>query len=134
MPDSSLTDDIDSQATSDFKSGRTNHLADLTCSIGAVIASFAATILVGTNVPTWITASVAALPGACITLQRAVDFRGRAAWYFVKASRLKGISLCLRHENLPAGLGSKQFRETQAEMELQWSQFVKSGQAPTGKQ
>ena len=133
MPDPSLLENIDSQATSDFESGRTNHLADLTCSIGAVVTSFIATILAGAGVPSWIAASAAALPGTFITLQRTIDFRGRAAWYFLKASKLRGISLSLQHEGLAADSASKQFRDTETEMEQQWSKFVRSSHALLAK-
>lgn len=133
MADSTLIEDIDSQATSDFESGRANHLADLWCTIGGVVTSVAAAILAGTPAYTWITASFAALPAACLILQQAVDFRGRADWYFLKASKLRGISLALRHEGLAVELGSKQFRETEIEMEQKWSSFVKRGHAPATK-
>lgn len=134
MSQSTLTNDIDAQANSDFDSGRTNHITDLTCSICAVLASFVASILAaGGWLPAWVTATFAALPGLFATLQRVVDFRGRAAWYFLKASKLRGISLALRYEDLKVESGSKQYRETEVEMEEQWSRFVKSGQPPATK-
>lgn len=125
-----LSEKIDSQAECDFDSGRKNHLADLWCTIGSVIASCVATILAGSGAPTWLIALFAAVPGVCTTLQRLVDFRGRAAWYFLKAARLRGISLAVRHEGLAIDAASRQFRETEIELERQWPQFVNGGHPP----
>jgi hypothetical protein len=88
-----LIDEIDADAEAAFTGGRTNHLSDLVCSIGAIVASFIAAVLAAVGgVEGWLTAIVAALPGVWASLQRVIDFRGRAAWYFIKASELRDSS------------------------------------------
>lgn len=56
--------ELDSEAESLFRGGKINHLSDLGCSIGAVVASFLAAILVALgDAPAWVVAGIAALPG-----------------------------------------------------------------------
>jgi fatty acid desaturase len=112
--------EIESQASTDFSMGRRNHLADLSCSMAAIFASLVAAILAAaaatTCVPVWVTAAVAGIPALCTSLQKVIDFRGRAAWYFKKAAKLKRTALALRYENLP----EKKHRRSFARLRQQW--------------
>lgn len=130
MSEEALAQDIDSQAHADFLSGRTNHLSDLVCAYGAIVSSFAAAILAAAhNSPALAVAGVAALPGLFAALQRVIDFRGRAEWYFVKAAELRGIALSLRHEGLKEAEASRKFREMEVSMEKQWTQIGRGQRA-----
>src|SRR5712671_5617170 len=96
-----LLDEIEAQADVDFSSGRTNHLSDLTCSISAIaFSSIAAIVAAWQQAPVLVLAVIAALPGFFTALQRVIDFRGRAAWYFSKVAELRAIALGLRYEDL----------------------------------
>ena len=131
MSDKKLASELEAQAMVDFNQGRKNHLSDLTFAIGAIATSFVATVLVATHTkPEWVAASVAALPGLCASLQRIIDFRGRSAWYFLRAARLEGIARALKHEGMQESDASRKFTEIEIEMENKWSEFVKSGGAP----
>lgn len=130
-----LMDEIDSDADVAFSGGRTNHLSELVCSIGAIVASFIAAVLAAVGgVPGWLTAMVAALPGVLASLQRVIDFRGRAAWYFIKASRLRDLSRNVKYEIVPVQDGARLFGEIDKTMEERWSEFVKTGSPPPSKQ
>lgn len=125
-----LTADIDAEVSGLFRGGKTNHLSDLGCSIGAIVASFIATILAALGsdvVPVWITAAVAALPGFFASLQRVVDFRGRAAWYFSKAAGLRNLALNAKYGNLSMQEAARQWGETEKQLEERWPESVKIG-------
>lgn len=117
--------EIESQESSDFSMGRRNHLTDLFCSLAGIVASFIAAVLAATSgACPWLIATVAAIPALCASLQQVFDFRGRAAWYFQKAAKLRGTILALKYEHLPEAEASQQFRETEIAMETQWSELV----------
>ena len=130
-----LLDEIEAQADIDFSSGRNNHLTDLICSFGAIILSFAAAIAVVAatehQIPGLVLAILAGLPGLFTALQRVIDFRGRAAWYFSKAAELRGIALGLRYENLSPAEAAKKFRTLEVSMERTWSKVMKGGDPDT---
>ena len=125
-----LTADIDAEVASLFSGGKTNHLSDLGCSIGAILASSIAAILAALGsdaVSMWITAVVAALPGFFASLQRVVDFRGRAAWYFSKAAGLRDLTLNAKYGNLSMQEAAKQWGETEKKLEERWPEMVRVG-------
>lgn len=127
---SKFIEDIDAEVVSLFGGGRINHLSDLGCSFGAIFASFLAAILAALgseSVAVWITAVVAALPGLFASLQRVVDFRGRAAWYFVKAAELRNLSLNSKYGNISMQEAAKQWGETEKKLEERWPEMVKVG-------
>lgn len=75
-----------------YRYGRRNNLADIGCTVAIVVTSMVATILGAADaVPAVAVAAVAALPAAAASLQRSVDFRGRAAWYFRAGARLRKL-------------------------------------------
>ncbi len=127
-----LVEELNAEAAVAFDGGRTNHLGDLACSIVSIVTSAAATVLAGSDAPGWITAIVAALSGLGASLQRVIDFRGRATWYFIKAAQLRNISLNLKYAAMPIADAAKQFGEIDKTMEERWSAMVKGGtpQAP----
>ena len=77
-PRDELLHDLQVDWESCFASGKMNNITDVALSIVAILASLVATVLAGTETVKWIVASVAAVPAACATLQRVVDFRGRS--------------------------------------------------------
>jgi len=65
-----LIQEIESQSEADFNGGRTNHLSELVCSYGAIVASFLAAILAGvSSLPGVVVATAAALPGLFTALK-----------------------------------------------------------------
>jgi hypothetical protein len=115
---------LDDEAGQEFDSGRVNNISDLTLSIAAILASFIAAVLAATGVTSWVTAIVAGLPGMCTSLQRIVDFRGRAAWYFVCAARRRAFSRSLAYEGMPVKDVSQRLSEFEIDMEARWSRML----------
>lgn len=129
-----LVEEIDADAEVAFGGGRKNNLSDLVCSIGAIVGSSIATVLVSLgSEPKWITVVVAAVPGLCASLPRVVDFRGRAAWYFIKASQLRDLSRSVKYQTMQVQDAAKRFGEIDKAMEERWSEFVKAGSPPPSK-
>ena len=139
MPDARTTDELvrelDGDGDSYFDSGRQNNITDIVLSIAAIVASLVATILAATaQVPTWITASAAAIPAACASLQRVVDFRGRSSWYFQHASRARALAISLRYAKSPDVEEFARMRgDLEVEMEKEWSQIGRSGAVPASR-
>ena len=127
-----LVEAIDDEADESFAEGRKNNLADLTCSIAAIAASFLAAVLAAVNgAPGWLTAIIAALPGFCASLQRVVDYRGRSAWYFIKYAKLRDLALALKWDSsMQPADGARRFGAILKEMEDRWSELVKTGKPP----
>jgi|RhiMetdeSRZDD1v2_1073273.scaffolds.fasta_scaffold16941_9 hypothetical protein len=96
-----LLRDLQEDVESNFAAGKLNNMADVWLSIVAILASLAATILVSTGTAKWVVASVAAVPAACASLQRVVDFRGRSNWYFKYTSRVRALANSLKFANEP---------------------------------
>ena len=131
MPDEQeFSTRLENEADEEFSSGRTNNVSDIVCSVGAILASFAATVLAATGRTAWITAAVAAIPGALASLQRVVDFRGRASWYFVCAAQRRAFVRALEYEGASPKEVSLRVSEFEIEMEQQWARMIKS--SPTG--
>lgn len=129
-----LLDDIRGEANVCFDGGRTNNLSDLGCAIGAIAASAIAAVLAAINgVPGWLTAIIAGLPAVLASLQRVVDFRGRSAWYFIKYSKLRDLSLRMQFdETIKSADAAARYGAILTEMEERWADLVKSGgPAPT---
>jgi len=126
-----LIREINSEEGALYKAGRTNHQTDLLCWYGAIIASFLATILAAVgNTPSWLIAAIAALPGLCASLQRVIDFRGRAAWYFQKAAQMKALLLNVKYQNMSVQDGAKKLGDIETTFENLWPQLVKTGAPP----
>jgi hypothetical protein len=127
MKTDTLIEQIEGQAKKDAGRGKLNHIYDLTCIIGGIVASFVAAVLValGDKAEPWKVAAMAGVPGLCAALRQVIDFRARSEWFFIKAAELRGIALGLKHEGLPEAEGARKFRELEIEMEQQWPQVDK---------
>jgi hypothetical protein len=125
-----LLDEFYTDEESCFNSGRLNNITDIGLSIVAVLGSLAATILVSTHIETTVVASVAAVPAACTTLQRIVDFRGRSLWYFHHSANIKALAVSLKYAATP---DLEHFASLRAELEIEgdkrWSQIGPGGGA-----
>lgn len=106
-----------------FDSGRTNNITDIALSFIAVLGSLAATVMVSTGLNHALVASVAAVPAACTTLQRVIDFRGRSLWYFQHAASLTALAVSLKYAATP---DLERFARQRADLEIEadkrWSQ------------
>jgi hypothetical protein len=80
MPETTLIKDIEAQAKKDAGRGKLNHIYDLACIIGGIVASFVAAVLValGDTAEPWKVAAVAGVPGLCAALRQVIDFRARS--------------------------------------------------------
>lgn len=115
-----------------FDGGRLNNMSDLTLTIVSVFASLAATVLVSAPVPRWSTAAVAAVPAACLALQKTLDPRGRSNWYFQYAALVRGLATELKYATAPV-VEEYALRRAKLEtqMEEEWRRIARSSAAPS---
>jgi hypothetical protein len=132
---SELVQELEDDGEVFFNGGRLNNITDATLSIVSVFGSLAATVLVSTQVPRWLPAAVAAVPAACATLQKTLDFRGRSNWYFQYAAHARSLATDLKYADAP---NVQEFAHKRAELEVrmeeEWSRIGRSGVTPTGSQ
>ncbi|HXM43541.1 MAG TPA: hypothetical protein VN924_20055 [Bryobacteraceae bacterium] len=126
-----LLEEFDADEAICFDSGRLNNITDITLSIASVLGSLVATVLVAAGAYKALSASAAAVPAACTTLQRIVDFRGRSLWYFNLAANIKALSVSLRYAKEP---DLEKFAKERAQLEIdadnRWKQIGGSAEAP----
>jgi hypothetical protein len=136
MEPDNLVKDLVLEEADLYQAGRKNHLTDLVCSYGAIIASFLATILVALgNVPPFVTAVIAAVPALCTSFQKITDFRGRATWYFLKAVHMQDLLLNVKYGNISTQEGAKRWGEMEKAFEERWPKLVRGGApSPEGEQ
>ncbi len=128
MEPDDLVKDLVAEEAALYKAGRKNHLTDLICSYGAVIASFLATILVAIgNIPPFVTAVIAALPALCTSFQKITDFRGRSTWYYLKAVHMQDLLLNVKYGNLSTQEGAKRWGDIERTFEERWPKLVRGG-------
>ncbi len=127
-----LLRELDGDGDSYFLSGRQNNVTDLLLSMAAILASLVATVLAATGqAPPWISATAAAVPAACASLQRVVDFRGRSSWYFQHAARVRALAISMRYAKSPdIEEFARKRGDLEVEMEKEWSQIGRSGAVP----
>jgi hypothetical protein len=109
-----------------FKGGRVNHLTELWISIITIFATSATAFCAASGLA-WPSAILAAIATIFTSLQKVVDFRGRASWYFDKSARLKQIALLLNYGNISVQEASSRLGKLEVEMEGHWSKYVKTG-------
>jgi hypothetical protein len=114
-----LLDEFAADETSCFGSGATNNVTDIVLTLMSVVSSLAATILASATPHHFLAASFAAVPAACTSLQRIIDFRGRSHWYFKHAADLKALALSLRYAKTP---DLEEFAQRRAELEVEGEQ------------
>ena len=104
----------------------------------AVLTSATAGLLAAKGfeeVPPFVTAVIAALPALLTSMQRVIDYRGRAAWYFRKSAALHRLAI-----NLEYGIGdlkqtAEDYGQVETGMEAEWPKagvFRQSGNADGG--
>jgi hypothetical protein len=120
-----LLEEIETDARWSLKGGQRFYLADLSCSVGSICASFLAAILaVISNQPVWLTASIAAMPGLFTALQRVVDLRGRGQWYLSRATHLRMLGLMFKHGKLTDEEAVIRFADIEIEMDRRWTELI----------
>jgi hypothetical protein len=127
-----LMGELEADADSAFQAGKVNNRTDMALSIAAVMGSLAAAVLAAApSVLHVVLGAVAAIPAACATLQKTVQFRERSYWYFQYASRARALAMTLEFAETPdlSDL-SKQRAEIELDMEKHWGQFGGHGATP----
>jgi hypothetical protein len=112
--------------------GRRGDIIDVACSVIAVAGGFLAAVLAAANRAPWLIASSAAIPALATSLQQRVDFRGRAAWYFLKSAGYQALFLKFKYGGKSAQDAANELAELEVSMEQQWSKFVRTAR-PTSK-
>jgi hypothetical protein len=127
-----LMAEITIEARASLSAGTRYYLTDLGCSIGTVVASFVAAVLVviGSNNPqrTVITAAVAGLPAMFTALQRVIDLGGRGQWYLSRATKLNTLARSLKYEGLSVEEAAKRFGRIEADMDRRWIQLLSTSE------
>jgi hypothetical protein len=124
-----LIKSIEKDAHECFAAGRRNNVTDLTLAIVGILASVVAAVLASTEgLDKWIVAAVAAVPAACTSLQRVVEFRQRSLWYFQFSARAHALAILLKYDKR-ANLErvAHQRADLETSMENMWSQLGRSG-------
>lgn len=120
-----LVAEIEAEVEGTYQAGKFATYADLSCSVVAIAASFVAAIFAATqDVPGWLTASIAALSGLSCGVQRVVDFRGRASWYYGRSTSLNIIARNLKFTNITIEEGTRQFNAIDKETERAYSSMT----------
>jgi hypothetical protein len=120
-----LTQQAENDALVEFQQGRKNHMADMCCTYILIGSSVLASVAVAAKWETWFVALAAALPGAVAAIQRAIDFRGRARWYFRKWARLTNVSRKLSVCSITLEDAAEQIGEIEMTMEDRWGEIGK---------
>jgi hypothetical protein len=125
-----LLKDLEDDGDEYFSGGRFNNIVDIVLSASAILSSLAATVLATTEVCRWIAATVAALPAACASIQRVMNVRGRASWYFRHAALVRALAMDLRYASAPNLQEVAQKRgNIEVEMEKEWDHALSPGGA-----
>jgi hypothetical protein len=111
-----LLQELENDGEEFFDGGRLNNISDVALTIASVFASLAATVLASSEVLRWIYASVAAIPAACVTLQKTLDLRGRSNWYFQYAALVRGLATELKYASAP---DVEEYAQRRAKLETQ---------------
>lgn len=135
MPNQPTADDLCSQIESDaeeyFSAGRFNNMVDVSLTIAAIIISLIAATAASTDAQQWFRVGIAAVPAACISVQKVIEVRARSNWYFNYAARLRALELTLRFATSPE---LSDFARKKAaidlDMERAWAQIGRGGAKP----
>jgi hypothetical protein len=115
-----------------FESGRRNNITDIALTVASVLGSLTATILVATTAYKPLIASAAAIPAACTSLQKIVDFRGRSLWYFQHSANLKALGVALKYATDPnLEEHAKKRADLELEAETRWAQIGSGKEVPS---
>ena len=127
-----LVAELEADARSSFGGGKQNNVTDLVLSMGAILFSLVAAVVAGIgDSPKWLAATFAALPAACASLQRVVDFRGRSNWYFQNAAKTRALAMQLKYADSPSlAEFSQRKAELEVDMEKVWAQIGGSQHKP----
>jgi hypothetical protein len=127
-----LVEELENDGEVFFDGGRLNNISDVALTIVSVFASLAATVLVNGPVPRWTSAAVAAVPAACVALQKTLDLRGRSNWYFQYAALVRGLATELKYATAPV-VEEYALRRAKLEtqMEEEWRVVGRSGITPS---
>ncbi len=96
-----LENELEQDAIEYFDGGRSNYIADMALTIAAVVTSLIAAALAATELMKWIRVGAAAVPAACTSIQKILEVKARANWYFTYAARLRALASRLKYSANP---------------------------------
>jgi hypothetical protein len=105
------------------RSARTNYWAAFAFTFLSVGGSIAATILVALSVDVRVSATVAAIPAAAVSVGSAFHFERKAAWHWKKVKLLQGLVRALRYEDEDVEVISRAFSRIDGELDEEWVRF-----------
>ena len=125
-----LVDQIETEGEQYFEKGNSDNRWDAFFSLTAIGGSLAATILSAISVRTefrWLAAAVAAVPAACASVQKVVDFKGRANWNYRSAAGVRALALELTYQdNADLNAFARRRGAFEIAMEREWANIGSS--------
>jgi len=90
--------------------GWRNYAAAYFVAVLALIGSISASFLAAFNASRWLTAVVAIVPAAVLSLTKIFSFERRAIYHWKKSKQYRGLLRRLRHEGAEIAVVSKELR------------------------
>jgi hypothetical protein len=127
-----LLKELETDGEDYFDAGRQNNINDVVLSITGVLASLAATVSVASSGPAWLNATLAAIPAACVSIEKIVNIKGRSLWYFQRAAQVRSLATQLKYDTTPDLKEYARRRgEQEVEMERNWPLSGGAGISPS---
>lgn len=128
-----MLNELAAEAENAQRHGARNNIVDMCLTMGTVLSSFAASVLIAANrVDPMVTAAVAALPVVFSSAQVKVNPKARSSWYFRTGARLLDLKYRLESAKNPdlSSYGIEHGR-IETESTSEWIQSIGTGSAPT---
>lgn len=118
----SLLKELNEAAKETRKYGWRNYTLAYSVAIISVAGSIAATILAAVQLtPSWLTATIAAIPAAVLAVNTTFNFERKALWHWRTTKKFKGLIRRLKYENAVEAEVSKKFTEIEVETFEGWT-------------
>lgn len=103
---------------------RSNYYAAFLITTITVGGSISAALLVALDAKDHVlTALIAAIPAAALSLSSAFHFERKSAWYWKKVKLLEGLVRALRYESAETAAVSRKFSEVDGKLDDEWVRF-----------
>lgn len=90
----------------------------------AVAGSIAATVLAAVQLtPSWLTATIAAIPAAVLAINTTFNFERKALWHWLTTKRFEGLIRRLKYEKAEEAEVSKEFSRIDIETFEGWMDY-----------
>lgn len=118
-----LLSEIESTVHAAKFSARSNYYTAFAFTLTSVSGSVAATILAALSMDPAVTATIAAVPAAVLSISSAFQFERKSAWHWKKVKLLEGLVRALRYEAEEVPVISRAFSRIDGELDQEWVRF-----------